>query len=77
MKTIGVPAITRAKQPESEKKINGFDQWTVRDAMRTLEEAHRIQKDVELMKAVGELAKEKMAAMAHMASHAEEITGKK
>jgi hypothetical protein len=55
-----------------DSKIGGLDKWEVGSALRTLNEAHKIKSDKKMMAAVGLLAKEEMAAMAHVVAHSEE-----
>jgi hypothetical protein len=59
----------------SEEKIGGFDRWEVRNHMETLEKAHKIKADTKMMKAIGELAKEKLGELAHIVAHTE-MSGK-
>ena len=63
--------------PKDDKKINGFDRWTVRNAMQTLGEAERIKTDTKLMQAVGILAQERLQETAGILHHVEHSKDKK
>ena len=54
-----------------DEKIGGFDRWEVKCDMETLQKAHQIKQDPKKMKAIGELAKEKLGELAHVVAHTE------
>lgn len=53
-----------------DEKIEGFDKWKIEDDIRTLQSAEEIRGDGKRLKAVGILAKEKLAPLKKLARKA-------
>lgn len=62
-----------APAPATAAKSRGYDEWEVRDAMRTLMRAEEIEEDAKLMKLVKKAAAEEAEKMEEVSERADRL----